>query len=65
VQLNLDWTYIRAMFRSIRALGIQGVERWEYWKLFLWSVFRKPRVFPQAITLAIYGYHFRVLAERI
>jgi radical SAM superfamily enzyme YgiQ (UPF0313 family) len=65
VQIHLDWTYVRAMFRSIRTLGIRGVERAEYWKLFLWALFRKPRVFPQAITLAIYGYHFRVLSEQV
>jgi len=65
VQIHLDWTYIRAMFRSIKDLGIKGVERVEYWKLFFWALFRKPKIFPQAITLAIYGYHFRVLSERI
>lgn len=65
IQLHLDWTYIRAMFRSIVTLGIRGVERVEYWKLFLWALFRKPRLFPQAITLAIYGHHFRTLAEKM
>ena len=65
IQIHMDWTYIRAMFRSIVDLGIKGVERVEYWKLFLWALFRKPRLFPQAITLAIYGYHFRILADRM
>ncbi len=64
VKLHLDWTYVRALFRSMLTLGIKGKERVEYWKLFLWALFRKPSVFPQAITLAIYGYHFRLLAER-
>lgn len=65
IQLHLDWTYIRALFRSVVTLGIKGVERAEYWKLFLWTLFRKPRLFPQAITLAIYGHHFRILADRM
>ncbi len=64
IKMHLDWTYIRALFRSMVALGIKGKERVEYWKLFLWALFRRPRLFPEAITLAIYGYHFRVLAER-
>jgi radical SAM superfamily enzyme YgiQ (UPF0313 family) len=65
VQIYLNWNYTRAMFRSIVALGIKGVERAEYWKLFLWALFRKPSIFPQAITLAIYGHHFRTLAEQL
>ncbi len=65
VQIPMDWDYLRAFFRSINTLGIRGVERLEYWKLFVWALFRKPRMFPQAITLAIYGHHFRTLAERI
>ena len=39
--------------------GIIGRERYQYWKLFFWSLFRRPRLFPLAITLSIYGFHFR------
>jgi hypothetical protein len=39
------------------------VERVEYWRLLLWALFRKPRLFPLAITLSIYGYHFRKVSE--
>ncbi len=55
--------HIGAFFRSIFALGIKGKERWEYWKLFFWTLFHKPRLFPNAITLAIYGFHFRRIYE--
>jgi len=65
VQIYLDWNYVRALFRSIVSLGIKGVERVEYWKLFFWALFHKPSIFPQAITLAIYGHHFRTLAEQL
>ena len=65
IERRLDWAYIRAFFRSVYRLGIRGVERVEYWKLVIWALVRKHKVFPQAITLAIYGYHFRTLAERI
>jgi len=65
VQHKLDWTQIRAFFRSILILGILGGERWEYWKLLAWTLARKPRLFADAVTLAIYGYHFRKLSLRL
>jgi radical SAM superfamily enzyme YgiQ (UPF0313 family) len=51
--------YILAGFKSAIRLGIVGRERYHYWKLFFWSLFRKPRLFPLAITFSIYGFHFR------
>jgi radical SAM superfamily enzyme YgiQ (UPF0313 family) len=51
--------HINALFKSMLLLGILGKERIYYWKLFLWTLFRKPRAFPLAITLSIYGFHFR------
>ena len=55
----LDIAHSMALFRSILHLGILGEERRQYWQLFGWTLFRRPRLFPLAITLAIYGYHFR------
>src|SRR5690606_6183352 len=54
---------LMAFLRSIYVLGIRGRERWEYWRLFLWTLFRRPRLFPNAITYAIYGFHFRRIFE--
>ncbi len=54
---------IVAFFKSIWELGIKGKERLEYWRLFFWTLFRYPRKFALAITLAIYGYHFRNVFE--
>jgi radical SAM superfamily enzyme YgiQ (UPF0313 family) len=61
--VRLEPQYILAFFRSIYRLGIRGVERAQYWKLVLWSLFHKPSLFPLAITLSIYGYHFRQVVE--
>jgi ABC-type Na+ efflux pump permease subunit len=33
-----------------------------YWRLFFWTLFRRPRLFPLAITFAICGFHFRQVA---
>ncbi|MBN1485984.1 MAG: B12-binding domain-containing radical SAM protein [Chloroflexia bacterium] len=60
---HMDPQYILAFFRSVYQLGIRGVERFHYWKLVFWTLLRRPRSFPLAITLAIYGFHFRRVCE--
>jgi hypothetical protein len=35
-----------------------------YWKLLAFSLFRRPKVFPLAVTLSIFGYHFRKTTEQ-
>ena len=59
----LDFQRVMALFRSLLRLGIFGRERFQYWGLLFWSIFRRPRTFPLAITLAIYGHHFRKVFE--
>jgi len=54
-----DLSHITAFFKSVIRLGIIGQERRYYWKLIGWSLFRRPKVFPLAVTLSIYGFHFR------
>jgi radical SAM superfamily enzyme YgiQ (UPF0313 family) len=68
-KLEIRWN-LRYQLRQWRAfvvaagrLGIAGKERVEYWKLLLWTLFRCPRAFSLAVTLAIYGYHFRLTSE--
>ncbi len=63
ITTRLDFGYILAFFRSIYQLGIKGQERVHYWKLLFWTLFRKPKLFPLAITMAIYGFHFRTVSE--
>jgi radical SAM superfamily enzyme YgiQ (UPF0313 family) len=50
---------VMALLRSIFRLGLLDRGRFEYWKLFMWTLVRKPRLFPLAITLSVYGLHFR------
>jgi radical SAM superfamily enzyme YgiQ (UPF0313 family) len=63
IRVQLEPQYILALWRSIYQLGIRGVERIQYWRLFFWTLFRRPRLFPLAITFAIYGFHFRQVIE--
>lgn len=57
--IRFHFGYSWAFFKSIWSLGIRDRERAHYWKLLFWSLFRRPRSFPMAITYAIYGFHFR------
>jgi radical SAM superfamily enzyme YgiQ (UPF0313 family) len=56
---SFHFSYLGAFFKSILFLGIIERERLYYWKLFFWSLFRRPQLFHLAITFAIYGFHFR------
>ncbi|MBU0456346.1 MAG: DUF4070 domain-containing protein, partial [Gammaproteobacteria bacterium] len=56
--------YLGALLKSMLFLGIIGKERFHYWRLFFWTITRRPRLFPLAITLAIYGFHFRKNFEK-
>jgi len=51
--------HIKAFFQSIFVLGIREKGRKQYWELLFWTLFRKPSAFPKAVTMAIYGFHFR------
>lgn len=60
---HLNPNYILALFRSIIKLGVIGEERIYYWKLFLWTLFRKPQLFSLAILFTIYGFHFKKISN--
>ena len=64
-KFHLQPGYVGALFKSILFLGVLGRERLHFWKLFFWSLARRPRLFPLAITYAVYGFHFRKVAENI
>ncbi len=56
--------YLAAFIRSIIVLGIIGKERFHYWRLLFWTLFSRPRLLSQAVTLSIYGFHFRKVFEK-
>jgi radical SAM superfamily enzyme YgiQ (UPF0313 family) len=63
VDTPIDLQRFLAFFRSGIRLGIVGKERFHFWYLMIWTLLRKPRLLPLAITLAIYGHHFRKICE--
>ncbi|MFA7228618.1 MAG: DUF4070 domain-containing protein, partial [Melioribacteraceae bacterium] len=60
---HLNPNYVLALFKSMFKLGVVGEERYYYWKLFFWSLFRKPQLFSLAILFAIYGFHFKKISN--
>lgn len=61
---HLNPNYILALFKSIIRLGLIGEERIYYWKLFFWTLFRKPQLFSLAILFTIYGFHFKKVSNQ-
>lgn len=60
----LDFQRFLSFFRAALRLGFLGKERFQYWYLILWTLTRKPKLVSTAITLSIYGYHYRKICER-
>ncbi len=57
--IRYNFHYLDASFRTLVVLGIKDKARLYYWKLLFWSLFRRPRLLPMAMTYHVYGFHFR------
>lgn len=60
-QSKIQFLSIIALLKLIVVIGILNKGRAEYWKFFVWTLFRRPSLFPDAMTFAVYGYHFRTV----
>lgn len=56
---------IKAVLKSFWKLGVLEEGKRYYWKLFFLSLFRYPQKFAVAMTLAVYGFHFRRVVDSI
>ena len=63
ITVPMDVQRFLAFFRSCFLLGILGKERLHFWHLLFWTTFRKPKLLPLAVTLAIYGHHYRRICD--
>ena len=63
IRTPLDFQRLLGLLRSSIRLGIFGKERFQYWKILFWTLFRRPQLFMLAITFAIYGHHFRKICK--
>ncbi len=59
----LDFQRFLSFFRAGLRLGVFGKERFQYWYLILWTLIRKPKLVSIAVTLSVYGYHYRKICE--
>jgi len=64
-KLKISIVHLIALIRSTWALGVREKGRIHYWKLVVWTLLRKPKTFPLSMTLAVQGFHFRKVAEKI
>jgi radical SAM superfamily enzyme YgiQ (UPF0313 family) len=62
---SLDWRRMLAFALSSVRLGVLGRERFQYWRLLIWTFFHRPALFPLAVTFSIYGHHFRKCCKAI
>ena len=62
---GLRWLLGRAlaMAKANVCLGVIGIERLHYWRVFFWTLFKRPGLLPLAMSLAVYGHHFRKCFE--
>jgi radical SAM superfamily enzyme YgiQ (UPF0313 family) len=60
-QMKIEFFHVGAFFKSMIIIGLLNNGRGEYWKLLIWTLFRRPGLMIDAITYAVYGYHFRTI----
>jgi radical SAM superfamily enzyme YgiQ (UPF0313 family) len=58
---KLKFYHIRAFISSLWLLGVIQKGRRYFWKLLIWSLFKKPAMFPYAIGYSLVGLHYRSL----
>ena len=56
-----DFPFLFGFIKSVIIIGIVNRGRSEYWKLLIWTLFRRPGLLTDALTFAVYGYHFRTV----
>ena len=64
-KLGLSWTDFKAFLKSLWLMGVWYKGRRAYWKFFMTALIRHPGQITLAMTLAIYGHHFRVVAATL
>jgi radical SAM superfamily enzyme YgiQ (UPF0313 family) len=61
---HFQFSHALALLRACYRLGVVGRERFHFWALLLWTQFRCPHHLSEAVMLAIYGYHFRMICKK-
>ena len=59
------FTDIKALVKAVWRLGIVEHGRRFFWKLIAYSIKNCPEKFHYAVSMAVYGFHFRKVADQI
>jgi radical SAM superfamily enzyme YgiQ (UPF0313 family) len=62
---HLSYANLRALVFSVVRQGLLGKGRLSYWKFVLTAATRYRRSFGMAMTMAVMGYHFQIMTERL
>ena len=62
---RLQFYHLKGFIKSTWFLGIREKGRRYYWKLLITTLFRHPRSFPLSVSLSVFGFHFRKIAEKM
>ena len=62
---RMDFNKMIALVKSMFIIGLFDNNRIHYWRLFFWTIFNRPKLFPLAITYSIYGYHYKKVFKKI
>ena len=58
---KLEFNLLLGFIKSVIIIGLLNKGRGEYWKILIWTLFRRPGLFMDAVTFTVYGYHFRTV----
>jgi hypothetical protein len=66
-QNKYSFRRLQALIKSVFYIGIlgNGASQWYYWKLMVKSLIFYRKSFAEAMTLMVYGYHFRKMAKKL
>jgi radical SAM superfamily enzyme YgiQ (UPF0313 family) len=64
-KFKLEFYHLTGLIKSTLILGIRDSARLHYWKLMLATLWRYPRLISLSITLAVQGFHFRKVYEKV
>ncbi|GMV96268.1 MAG: B12-binding domain-containing radical SAM protein [Phycisphaerae bacterium] len=64
-KFQLSWRDVVAFVKSLWVIGLKSPGRREYWKFFAKALVLHRRAFSEAMSLAIYGHHYRRIAAAL
>ncbi|MBI2287566.1 MAG: DUF4070 domain-containing protein, partial [Chloroflexi bacterium] len=56
--------HLEAFFKTLWFLGVREKGRQYYWQLLLDTLLKHPRSFALTVSLSVFGFHFRKVAEK-